>query len=396
AAREAVGLRRVLAEQDPAAFTPNLVISLRVLASLLAEVGNVDEALSVFTAHSESFSPSTRARLLLARANWRDHGKAEDLVQAARMADDSDDPALLGPARREVAQAIRTSEVDTHPEALPAWALLPPQDPRMELLQGWLKCSDVSERVDFLERNFSEPTADDVAFYAAAAELYVDIPAIEALAQMVEYIAEAGIELVAEQLRVIARAYSLAQHLLEAHQSGSGSSFLREQLSGADGTPRDEPAWEQTLSHPQMRDAVTSVLDDNLPEALAQRMRAILDLALLADPELAYAVHDTSEGAEDALQELLEAHNWRALAAAVKVRAELSGGTYGRVALAVAAAAAGDVDEALAHIEPVWQGDPVDRRLIDALLTHAALDPECPEGLTELHSRLSAPSRRDR
>ncbi|WP_136313233.1 tetratricopeptide repeat protein [Actinomyces procaprae] len=45
AAREAVGLRRVLAEQDPAAFTPDLAMSLNNLANMLSEVGRRGEAL---------------------------------------------------------------------------------------------------------------------------------------------------------------------------------------------------------------------------------------------------------------------------------------------------------------------------------------------------------------
>jgi len=61
----------VRAGGPPAAYTPNLAMSLNNLANRLSEAGERGEALHIFIEDFDRFSPATRARLLLARASWR-------------------------------------------------------------------------------------------------------------------------------------------------------------------------------------------------------------------------------------------------------------------------------------------------------------------------------------
>ena len=117
AAREAVGLYRALVVKYPASHTSDLAASLHILAASLSEAGQREEALAVFIADFDHFSPATRAYLLLARASWRDDDEEDDLTAAAREADAADASAFLGPVRRMIAHAIADSGLEL--EGLP-------------------------------------------------------------------------------------------------------------------------------------------------------------------------------------------------------------------------------------------------------------------------------------
>ena len=393
AAREAVGLYRALAEAAPAAHTPNLAGSLNNLASFLSDVGDRDEVLEVFVEDLDLFSPATRAYLLLARASWRSNN--EDLTAAAREADAADTPAFLGPVRRMIAHAIADSELEL--EGLPPWATVTIDPTMRSRLEAWLNCNDLSERADLVEATWSSPSDSERVALSAAAELYVDVPGLRELAAVVDGVAEEGLEAVVTRLRCLHRSQVLAEDWYNAHMNGRGAQYLHEHMmrgsdapqrdSGSDEGSKEEPKeWEKGLYDPSVRAEVLQVLASGLPEAAADEMRRILALAELSDPGTAYAAHTSDEGAEDALKEFLEARNWRAMVTVLEVRPGMGDSPHGRVAAVLAAAAGDDPGCRMRELMDYASEklDAVDRRLVEALVDVALHTKDCPPAFADL------------
>ena len=395
AAREAVRLRRVLAEDSPAAYTPDLAGSLNNLADILAADGRSEEAQAVFVEGIERFSPGVRARLLVARATWRhDGGEAGDVVAAAREADSTDDPVLLGPVRRMIARVITDAGIsDT---GLPRWVTVDAESATSRI-EGWLECSDLAQRVAFLEAQWSSPSASEKETLAALAELYVELPPVAALAALVERIADEGIQAVTTDLRTHHRAQLLARDWREAHVNGRGASFLREHMRGnpdasrgedqiSEGGKQEPEEWEKDLGDPDMRTRVLQVLAAMLPEAEAVGMMSVLALAELTDPGAAYDAHGSDEGAEDVLRELLEARDWGAMVTVLGVRPSVVESTYGRIALLLFAAV---TDEPVERLRELYEHanaemDAIHRRQLQALLDKALGTDQSPKSFSDL------------
>ncbi|MDO5286591.1 MAG: tetratricopeptide repeat protein [Actinomycetia bacterium] len=426
-AHEATHLRRDLASQNPTAYTPDLARSLSNLATRLADTGHRDQALTtaqevtrlyrdlvvasplvfiddlmsslirlarrmvergdskgaagVFVEGLDRFSPASRALILLARAEWRDDNPGPDLREAAQEADQDDEPMLLGRARRAVASAIRHAQIDLR--GLPAWATLVIDDEEARL-QAWLNCESPAERADLLEATWSQPTTADCTRLSAVADLYPEMPSLRQLADRVDEVAQSGIASVVRRLRLSAWAQTLATEWMAAHEAGKGSHYLTEHTT----TPgHDVPVWERDLGDDEVRDAVAQAVAATQSEHVARILLGILEVARLAAPDLAYAVYESPEDAEDALRLLCEDHNWQAMLAALAIRPEVTG-SYGRMATALALAAQDDLDSAADLVEPVWMGQPVERAAFSGLLDHALLDPACPPGFKELRTCL--------
>ena len=397
AAREAVRLRRALVEVSPQAYTPNLATSLNNLADILAADGRSEEAQAVFVEGIERFSPGVRAHLLVARATWRDFGgEAGDFVAAAREADSTDAPALLGPVRRMIARAITGAGVsDT---GLPRWATVDAESATCRI-QGWLECSYLAQRVAFLEAQWSSPSASERETLAALAELYVDRPPVAELAALVERIADEGIQAVTTDLRTHHRAQLLARDWREAHLNGRGASFLREHMRGnpdasrgedqiSEGDKQESEEWEKDLGDPDMRTRNLQELAATLPESEAVGMMSVLTLAQLTDPGTAYDAHGSDEGAEDVLRELLEARNWRAMVTVLGVRPSVAESTYGRIALLLSAAVNDEPVEGLRELYEYAneEMDAIHRRQLQALLDKALGTDQCPPAFADILS----------
>ena len=395
AAREAVELYRGLAADSPVAYTPDLAGSLNNLANILSAVGEQDSALETFVEGFDGFSPAVRARLLVARATWRDDGgEAGDVVAAAREADSTDAPVLLGPVRRMIARAITDAGItDT---GLPRWATVDAES-ETSSIEGWLECSDLAQGVAFLEAQWSSPSALEREALAALAELYVDLPPVAALAALVERIADEGIQAVTTDLRVHHRARLLARDWREAHLNGRGASFLREHTRGnpdasrnegqiSEGDKQESGEWEKDLGDPDMRTRVLQVLAATLPEAEAVGMMSVLALAQLADPGTAYDAHGSDEGAEDVLRELLEARNWRAMVTVLGVRPSVAESTYGRIARLLSAAVNDEPVERLRELYDYAneEMDAIHRRHLQALLDKALGTDQSPKSFFDL------------
>ena len=396
AAREAVELYRGLAEASPAAYTPDLAMSLNNLADILAADGRSEEAQAVFVEGIDRFSPAVRALLLVARAHWRDDGgEAGDVVAAAREADSTDDPALLGQVRRMIARAITDGGIsDT---GLPRWVTVDAESATSRI-EGWLECSDLAQRVAFLEAQWNSPSASEKETLAALADLYVDLPPVAALAALVERIADEGIQAVTTDLRTHHRAQLLARDWREAHVNGRGASFLREHMRGnpdasrgedqisEGGSKQESGEWDKDLGDPDMRTRVLQMLAAMLPEAEALGMMSVLALAERTDPRTAYDAHGSDEGAEDTLREFLEARNWRAMVAVLGVRPSVAESTYGRIARLLSAAVTDEPVERLRELYDYANEamDAIDRRHLQTLLAQALRTRQCPATFADI------------
>ena len=349
----------------------------------------------MFTEGFNNFSPAVRARLLVARAAWReDGGEAGDVVAAAREADATDDPALLGPVRRMIARVITDAGIsDT---GLPRWATVDAES-AISRIEGWLECSDLAQRVAFLEAQWSSPSDLERETLASLADLYVDLPPVADLAALVERIADEGIQAVTTDLRIQYRAQLLARGWREAHVNGRGASFLLEQTSGnldasrnesqiSEGGKQESEEWEKDLGDPDMIIRVFQVLAAMLPEAEAVGMMGILALAEFTDPRTAYDAHGSDEGAEDVLRELLEARNWLAMVAVLGVRPSVVESTYGRIARLLLATVN---DEPVERLRELYEYaneemDTIHRRQLQALLDKALGTDQCPKSFSDL------------
>ena len=392
---EAADLFRMLVLKDRVSHCENLAGVLQNLARILAMSDRLEEALGVFVKDFNKFSPAVRACLLVARAHWRDDGgEAGDVVAAAREADATDDPVLLGPVRRMIARVITDAGIsDT---GLPRWATVD-AEPVVSRIEGWLECEDSEQRVAFLEARWSSPSALERKALAALAELDVDRPPVAELAALVERIADEGIQAVTSDLRIHYRVRLLARDWYEAHVNGRGVSFLREHTRGkvdalsnegqiGEGGKQESGEWEKDLGDPDMRIRVLQVLAAMLTEAEAASMESVLALAELTDPSTAYDAHGSDEGAEDTLRELLEARNWRAMVTVLGVRPSVVESTCGRIARLLSAAVN---DEPVERLRELYEHaneemDAIDRRHLQTLLDQALRTRQCPATFADI------------
>ena len=395
AAREAADLYKALAGASPAAYTPNLAMSLNNLANHLSEAGERGEALHIFIEDFDRFSPATRARLLLARASWRHDNQEEDLVAAAHEADGKDVPALLGPARREVACAVANSKQIL--EGLPSWAVATIDAETRNRIESWLNCADLAERANLLEKMWKSPSESDCATLCAAAELYVDVPPVRDLAVLVDRVAKKGIQNVTFCLRWQYRAQMLATSWYSAHKGGRGAHYLRKQMvNGGDTEGESHSEREKNMADPDMRSEVFRLLEVSLPEEEANKLKSIFCLADLSSPETAYEVYGRAEDAEDALEELLGNGNWRAMIAALEVRPSLKDSGYGAVAAAFAASMNNDADRALEFMKCACRTiDSIDRQRIEGILEHILHEDDHPRGFADLYEWIRQPGKKN-
>ena len=391
AAQEAVELYRALAQGSPEAYTPRLAMSLNNLANRLSEEGRYEEAFNVFTEGFDRFSPAVRSRLLLARATWRDDDQEEDLKEAAREADQSDDPVFLGPTRRMVVQAL--ADAGCNDAGLPAWATATTDESVRSRITDWQHCRGLKKQAAHIKSNWGSPSKSDRDALAVEAERYVDIPAIGRLLFLVDAVMVEGVDSVAASLNSVDRAQSLAVDWYSAHTSGRGAFFLHTQLrehaedsvSGADQSG-DADGDFRSLGAPEIRTLVLEVLEANLPEEGFTELRRTLELAELSDADIAYAVLASDEDAEDALKELLEGARWRAMLMVPGLRPGLEEkSVHGCVAVALHAAVSEHPDQARDLLRSAYRkADPGDRTLIEVLMSKASRADDCPQEIADL------------
>ena len=367
-AQEAVDLRRDLAEANAAAYISDLVMSLNNLAICLSEAGRHDEVLGVFVTNTGHLSSAARAYLLLARANWRGSEGTEDVVAAAQEANEDGDPRLLGPCRREIAAAFR--EFGLANEATPAWATVVVDEPLRQRLEAWLGCDGPAEQATYLKSNWSSPTPSDCETLGAITDLFVDVPLIAVLHQYVAQVKSRGIDEIVSLLRNRDLAVTLTKEWLTEHRQGRGGRYLS-----------DHPTL---LTNPELADLVPRVLTNLTSADEAAALTALLDLARLSDPEIAYAVTSTDD-ADDALADLLEQGKWQALLAALVLSPLTDHAPLGILAEVLHAAAVGETEKAAVRLRDALES--VSSFHVDQfhlLLSQALLHENCPSGFSDL------------
>ncbi len=377
-AQEAARLYRDLAEANAAAYTPDLAMSLSNLAAFLSEAGRRGEALGVFVTNTEYLSSAARAYLLLARARWRGSEGAEDVVAAAQEANKDDDPQFLGPCRREIAAALREHGLTN--EDLPVWATVIVDKSLRQRLETWLNCDSPAEQATYLESEWNSPTPSDCETLDALTDLFIDVPPISVLHQYVTQIKSHGIDEIASLLRNQDLAITLTKDWLAEHRRGRGGQYLR--------------------NHPTL--LTDSRLADLVPQALANLtsadeaavLTALLDLARLSDPEIAYAV-TSADDADDALADLLGRGKWRAILAALVLNPSLADqASLGVLAEVLRAAAAGETGKAEVRLRGARESvSSFHIEQLRLLLSQALLHGDCPSGFSDLLDVLNDSSR---
>jgi tetratricopeptide (TPR) repeat protein len=194
----AVALYRRLVEASPAAYLPDLAISLSNLAVFLSEAGQTEQAEEQFADIVGAFPGSTRGigHLLLARGRWR-AGQARladalpDLAAAASTSDRDDDRLTRGQARLAL-RTLRENDERAFDQAwgeangpLPVW-LVHLTDPQQltEKIIAWIGTPDWQASHTYLDDNAADLLTDEAE---AATEHLIDInPAADSLLEHLE------------------------------------------------------------------------------------------------------------------------------------------------------------------------------------------------------------------
>ena len=338
AVREAVEIYRGLAEKNPGAFETDLVRALNTLARILSDAGETDEALRCFIDETESFSTGLQARLWLARARWQGQaGGVNDLHHAVELADAQDDPRLLGRVRRAIAETA--SEWQTvipaeRWEKLPDWATYDLSED-LETLQAWIQCTNWDDYARMLNSSWPAPTEDDVALVRAAAERYIDVPEMCTLVDIVEAIAEQGLEPVLSEMQAIYEAGSLAGGWRTAHAERKGRQYLKKH--------------QTMVGNPHCREVLQEL---SLPDEEREFLLALLDLATVSSVDLAYDVAEDLEDADDAIRDFIDTANVPGMYCVLRVRPDLTEATpHGRFAAALCAYLTGHPEEGKRYLD---------------------------------------------
>ena len=367
--REAVEIRRGLAEGNAAAFEADLIRSLNILACLLTEAGATDEALRCFTDETESFSTGLQARLWLAKARWQgETGGVDDLCHAAELADTQDDPRLLGRVRRAIAEtaaewqaAIPTDRW----EKLPDWAAYDLSE-HLETLQTWLQCTNWDDHARLLRSTWPAPTENDVALARAAAEKYIDVPGIAPLADIVEAIAEQGLEPVLSEMQAFHESTALVRGWQTAHAERKGRQYLKKH--------------QTMVGNPHCHYALQRL---GLPDAERESLLALLNLATVSSVDLAYDVAEDLEDADDAIRDFIDAANVAGMHCALRVRPDLTKATpHGRFAAALCAYLTGHPEEGRRYLDLIGTiANPDDRESFRRCVHTLGRDPDYADAL---------------
>ena len=369
AIRDAVGIYRGLAAGNPAAFETELVTSVSVLARILTEAGEADEALRCFTDKTESFSTGLQARLWLARARWQGQALGvDDLYRAAELADSRDDPRLLGRARRtitETASKWRAAIPTKQWEKLPDWATYDLSQ-HIETLQAWSQCTNWDDQAQLLRSTWLAPTENDMAFARAAAERYVDVPGISALAGIVEAIAEQGLESFLSERQAFHESMALVRGWRTAHAERKGRQYLKKHQNMA--------------GNPYCREVLQRL---GLPDAERESLLALLDLATVSSVDLAYDVAEDLEDADDAIRDFIDAANVPGMHCALRVHPDLAEATpHGRFAAALCAYLTGHPEEGKRYLDLIGTiANPDDRESFRRCVHTLGRDPDYADAL---------------
>ncbi|HET8661875.1 MAG TPA: hypothetical protein VFM55_23125, partial [Micromonosporaceae bacterium] len=206
---EAVTHYRQLAQANPAAFLPDLAGSLNNLANQQAEAGQPALAVAAYDEAIALLRPAAQAELLLHRARWRAghgdrDGAGDDVKCATAAADNDDDPAWAGRARRAVRAALDdpATAAPGRVAELPAWAREPLPDQLLETLDRWTSAPGWAPREELLrEHHTGLLDGPGQRALQVAEALFPEVDEIGELREVLGHIAEHGLEPVLAELR---------------------------------------------------------------------------------------------------------------------------------------------------------------------------------------------------
>ena len=342
---------------------------MNILARILTETGESDEALRCFIDETESFSTGLQARLWLARARWQgETGGVDDLCHAAELADAQDDPRLLGRVRRAIAETAREWRAAIPAERweeLPDWAFCDLSED-LETIQTWIQCTNWEEQARLLRSAWPALTENDVALVRAAAERYIDVPEMSTLADIVEAIAEEGLEPVLSEMQAMYEAGALVGGWRTAHAERKGRQYLKKH--------------QTMVGNPHCREVLQelSLLDEE-----REFLLALLDLATVSSVDLAYDVAEDLEDADDAIRDFIDAANVLGMSCVLRVRPDLADGTpQGRFAVALCAYLTGHPDEGKRYLDLIGtSANPDDRESFRRCVHTLGRDPDYTDAL---------------
>ena len=367
--REAVEIRRGLAKRNAAAFEADLVRSLNILARLLTEAGETEEALRCFTDETESFPTGLQALLWLARARWQGQARGvDDLYRAAELADAQDDPPLLGRVRRAIAETAAEWQAafpTKRWEELPDWATYDLSE-HLETIQTWIQCTNGEEQARLLRSTWPAPTENDAAPARAAAERYIDVPEISTLADIVEAIAEQGLEPVLSEMQTLHESGALVIGWRTAHAERKGRQYLKEH--------------QTMVGNPHCREVLQRL---GLPDDERGSLLALLNLATVSSVDLAYDVAEDLEDADDAIRDFIDAANVPGMYCVLRLRPDLAEGTlYGKFAAALFAYLTGHPEEGRRYLDLIGTTvNPDDRESFRRCVHTLGRDPDYTDAL---------------
>ena len=378
AIREAVEIYRGLAEGDPDTFEADLVTSVSVLARILTEVRETEEALRCFIDDTESFPTGLQARLWLARARWQGQaGGVNDLHHAAELADTRDDPRLLGRVRRAIAETAGEWQAAIPAERweeLPDWAVCDLSE-YLETLQAWLQCPSWDDQAQLLRSTWPAPTENDVALARAAAERYIDTSEISTLADIVEAIAEQGLDPVLSERQAFHKSMALARGWRTAHAERKGRQYLKK--------------YQNMVGNPRCHYALQRF---GLPDEERESLLALLDLATMSSVDLAYDVAEDLDDADDAIRDFIDAANVPGMHCVLRVRPDLAEATpHGRFAAALFAYLTGHPEEGKRYLDLIGTiANPDDRESFRRCVHTLGRDPDYTDALAPVAEWLQA------
>ena len=192
-AREAVTIRRQLAQDNPAAYLLGLAASLENLASFLSEAGEPDKAEELFADIVSVFPRSTSGvgHILLARGRWRaGQDRLTDAIPdltAALSAFERDGDHFARGQARQLLRALRENDSSAFDQAsgqahelLPVWLQHPGFDQELaEKILAWINTADWPASKAHLEGNTAILLTDEAE---STLEHLIDInPAVDTL-----------------------------------------------------------------------------------------------------------------------------------------------------------------------------------------------------------------------
>ncbi len=229
---EAVTAYRALAEQNPAAFLPNLARSLNNLSDLLVTLdGNPVGAATVWDDDAAGLAATSTAELLCGRSIWHRNrsdiaAAAADLATAAELLDldkPAEQPGAVAHARSYIRERLASFDrSDLAGRAFPSWATTPIPDAVTILANAWIS-ADWPQRQQILTGP-DMPTDREVLRVLAA--VYCDQPELQQWLDVLDDIDARGRDVVFAEIDAAEATMSLLQGWITTPSWNASQAFL--------------------------------------------------------------------------------------------------------------------------------------------------------------------------